>query len=73
MRVCAVAQSSPTLCNPMDWSPLGSSDNGTVQAILEQASPGRGHSGKESACNAGDVDLTPGLGGSPRGGNGSLL
>ena len=30
-----------------------------------------GHSGKE--CNAGDVDLIPGLERSPRGGNGSLL
>ena len=30
-------------------------------------------SGKESACNAGDADLFPGLGGSPGEGNGNTL
>ena len=30
-------------------------------------------SGKESACNAGDMGLIPGLGRSPRGGNGDPL
>ena len=29
--------------------------------------------GKESACNAGDLDLTPGLGRSPEEGNGKPL
>ena len=29
--------------------------------------------GKESACNAGDVDLIPGLGRSPGGGHGNSL
>ena len=29
--------------------------------------------GKESACNAGDTDLIPGLGKSPGEGNGNLL
>ena len=29
--------------------------------------------GKESACNAGDLGLVPGLGRSPRGGNGNPL
>ena len=29
--------------------------------------------GKESACNAGDLGLTPGLGRSPGKGNGNLL
>ena len=32
-----------------------------------------GSDGKESACNAGDGGLIPGLGRSPRGGNGNLL
>ena len=37
MCVCVlVAQSCPTLCDPMDWSPLGSSVHGILQArILE--------------------------------------
>ena len=35
--VCVCAQSYPTLCNPMDCSPLGSSVHGISQAkILEQ-------------------------------------
>ena len=34
--LCWVAQSCPILCNPMDWSPSGSSANGIFQArILE--------------------------------------
>ena len=33
---CSVAQSCPALCNPMDWSPPGSSGHGIIQArILE--------------------------------------
>ena len=33
---CLVAQSCPTLCDPVDCSPPGSSDNGILQArILE--------------------------------------
>ena len=32
-----------------------------------------GSAGKESACNAGDVGLIPGLGRSPRGRHGNLL
>ena len=32
-----------------------------------------GSAGKESACNAGHLGLIPGLGGSPRKGNGYLL
>ena len=32
-----------------------------------------GSDGKESACNAGDLGLIPGLGGSPGGGNGYSL
>ena len=35
-HVCLVAQLCPTLCNPMDWSPPGSSVHGISQArILE--------------------------------------
>ena len=32
-----------------------------------------GSGGKESACNAGDLGLIPGLGRSPGGGHGSLI
>ena len=32
-----------------------------------------GSGGKESACNAGDLGLTPGLGGPPEGGHGNPL
>ena len=112
------AQSCPTLCNPMNCSPPGSSVHGILQArilewrwpfsspeyppnpgiepespasptlqtdslsaetsekpedlILEQGFP---HSsvGKESACNAGDPGLIPGLGRSPGEGNGNTL
>ena len=36
VRACLVAQSRPTLCNPLDCSPPGSSAHGTLQArILE--------------------------------------
>ena len=36
MCACPVAQSCPTLCNPMDCSPLGASVHGILQArILE--------------------------------------
>ena len=35
-RACLVAQSCPTLCDPMDCSPSGSSDRGITKArILE--------------------------------------
>ena len=44
----------------------------TTTYILEQAFPG-GSVGKESACNAGDPDLIPGLGRSPGEGNGNPL
>ena len=37
MCVCLVAKSSPTLCNPMDCNPSGSSVHGISQArILER-------------------------------------
>ena len=44
--VCSVAQSFPTLCDPMDWGPPGSSVPGILQArILEQVAIrySRGH------------------------------
>ena len=34
MHVCSVAQSCPTLCNPMDSSPPGSSVHGIFQVKL---------------------------------------
>ena len=40
--------------------------------VLLMGSPG-GSEGKESACNAGDLGLIPGLGRSPGEGNGILL
>ena len=37
LLMCVCAQSCPTLCNPMDCSPLGSSVHGILQArVLEQ-------------------------------------
>ena len=36
MHACSVAQSCPTICDPMDYSPPGSSVHGIFQArILE--------------------------------------
>ena len=40
--------------------------------MLDLGFPG-GSDGKESACNAGDLDLIPGLGRSPGGGHGNPL
>ena len=31
---CVLTQSCPTLCNPMDYSPPGSSVHGIVQATI---------------------------------------
>ena len=40
--MCSVAQSCPTLCNPIDFSPPGSSVHGSSQArILEWVFPGK--------------------------------
>ena len=63
-----VAQLCPTLCDPMDCSPSGSSVHGILRArVLEGvAMPSSGGSswprdfpgdsdGQESACNAGDL------------------
>ena len=93
-----VARSCPTLCDPLDSSPPGSSVHGILQArILEWVTVpfSRGSSwpnsqthlsltgrrvlhhcswdGKESACNAEDLSLIPGLRRSPRQGNGNRL
>ena len=56
-----VPKSRPTLCDPMDCSPPGSS----VQGL---GFPG-GSDGKESACNVGDLGSIPGSGRSPGEGN----
>ena len=42
------------------------------QLLMKQSFPGGSH-GKESACNAGDPGLIPGLGRSPGEGNGNPL
>ena len=55
-----VAQSSTTLCNPMDCSPPGSSVHGILQARIPD-----GSSGKESGCSAEDMGSIPGLEKSP--------
>ena len=44
----------------------------TLDPVLTCSFSG-GSDGKESACNAGDVSLTPGLGRSPGEGNGNPL
>ena len=53
--VCSVAQSCPTLCNPMDCSPLGSFVHGIFQArIMEwvaiSSSRRSSHSGIDVSC-----------------------
>ena len=64
-------QPFPTLYDPMDCNLPGSSVYGIFQArILEWVAIS---AGKESACNEGDPDLTPGLGRSPGNGNGNPL
>ena len=50
----------------MRWSQL------VPEYTANQGFPG-GSEGKESACNAGDAGLIPGLGRSPGGGHGSPL
>ena len=84
-----VAQSCPTLSDPMDCSPPGSSTHGIFQArVLEWGAIAfsrdrlptptfmgfhGGSTGKESACDAGDVGSIPGLGRSPGEGKGDSL
>ena len=82
-------QSCPTLCNLIDGSAPGSSTHGIFQArVLEWGAIAfsrdrlptpifmgfhGGSTGKESACNAGDLGLIPGLGRSPGEGKGYPL
>ena len=82
-----VAQSCPTLSDPMDCSLTGSSVHGIFQArVLEWGAIAFsevkkkkkfliacGSDGKESTCNAGDLGSIPGSGRSPGEGNGSPL
>ena len=63
-----VAQSCPTLCNPMDCSPPGSSVHGILQARIPD-----GSGSKESSCSAEDMGSIPGLERSPGEGNGNPL
>ena len=81
-------QSCPTLCDPMDSNPPGCSVHRILQArtlewvaisfpigiyyVHTKGFPG-GSVGKESACNAGDTGLIPGLGRSSGEGNGNPL
>ena len=81
------AQSCPTLRDPMDCNPPGSSlelenqikkhcgNQGTKSYSLLNPLILFPHSsvGKESACNAGDPALIPGLGRSSGGGHGNPL
>ena len=64
-----VSQSCPTLSDPMDCSPTNQEENASSQL---RGFPGSS-TGKESACNAGDLGLIPGLGRSPGEGNGYPL
>ena len=62
-------------CNPLDIYQekiILCKDTCTSVFLLHQGFPG-GSDGKESACNAGDLDLIPGLGRSPAGGDGNPL
>ena len=73
-----MAANSSTLAWRMPWTeePGSSWDckesDMTEQLTLSLGSPGGSHS-KESTCNTGDLDSNPGLGRSPREGNGSPL
>ena len=79
-----VAQSCPTLCDPMDSTPHSpqNSPGQTLTCKESQADfyhlsyqgsfPGSSD-GKMTACNAEDLGLIPGLGGSPGERNGNPL
>ena len=65
-----VTQSCPTLCDPMDCSPPGSSVHGILQARILESFPiyldfPGSSANKESACNLGDSGLIPGSERSP--------
>ena len=64
LTIALVTQSRPTLCDPMDCSPPGSSVHGVLQArILEWAavpfSRGSSNPGIESRCPTLQVDSLP--------------
>ena len=60
----------------MGHSPRGHKESDTTErlhSLIHNFSIPGGSDGKESACNGGDLGLTPGQGRSPGGGNGSPL
>ena len=69
MHLCTWGQIS-SLAQFLDWEDPLENDRLPTSVFL-----GFPHSsaGKESTCNAGDLDLIPGLGKSPGGGHGNLL
>ena len=74
----SVTQPCPTLCNPMDCSMPGLPvhDQHLWFMVLVNINTWTffgGSDGKESACNAGDLGLIPGLGRSPGEVNGNSL
>ena len=52
---------------------MGSYQTKAISTEIQRKQIFGGSDGKESACNAGDLGLMPGLGRSPGGGNGYLL
>ena len=71
--VSAVAQSCPTLSDPMDCGPPGFSVHGIFQARIVEWVAISFSRVKESACNAGDSGSIPGSGRSTGEGIGYLL
>ena len=55
-----------------DCEPLGGTSTGSLLFGQDKGFP-CGSDGQESACNAGDMGLIPGLGRSPEGGHGNPL
>ena len=68
-----VAQSCPTLSDPMDCSLPGSFVHGIFQARVLEWGAIAFSDGKASACNVGDLGLIPALGRSPGEGNANPL
>ena len=66
-------QSCPTLCNPIEYSPPGSSVHGIFQLFISSQLNNWASVGKESACNAGNPGSIPGSGRSPGEGKGYPL
>ena len=76
VQFSSVAQSCPTLCDPMNCSTPGFPVHHQLpeftQTHIHWGFPG-GSDCKASACNAGDLGSIPGLGRSPGEGNGNPL